>query len=47
MQPLIEAALANWPQVKAALVECGLAPAILEAMTTPIRGKHSPLTAAR
>lgn len=39
MQPLIEAALANWPQVKAALVECGLGPAILEAMTTPLRGQ--------
>jgi len=39
MQPLIEAALANWQQVKAALVACGLAPAILDAMTTPLRGQ--------
>jgi hypothetical protein len=40
MQPLIEAALANWTRVRAALVEFGLAPAILEAMTTPIRGQR-------
>jgi len=39
MQPLIEAALANWQQVKAALVACGLAPGILDAMTTPLRGQ--------
>jgi hypothetical protein len=38
MQPLIEAALANWQRVKAALVDYGLASAILDAMTTPIRG---------
>jgi hypothetical protein len=38
MQPLIEAALANWHRVKAALVDYGLAGAILDAMTTPIRG---------
>jgi hypothetical protein len=38
MHPLIEAALANWQQVRAALVDYGLAGAILEAMTTPIRG---------
>ena len=37
MQPLIEAALANWAQVRDALVEFGLAGTILEAMTTPIR----------
>ena len=37
MHPLIEAALANWTQVRSALIESGLAPAILEAMTTPIR----------
>jgi hypothetical protein len=37
MHPLIEAALANWTQVRTALVEFGLAPAILEAMTTPVR----------
>jgi arabinan endo-1,5-alpha-L-arabinosidase len=36
MQPLIEAALANWVAVKAQLEECGLAGSILEAMRTPI-----------
>jgi hypothetical protein len=40
MQPLIEAALANWTQVREALVEFGLAGAILEAMTTPIRAQR-------
>jgi len=40
MHPLIEAALANWTKVRAALVGFGLAPAILEAMTTPIRGQR-------
>jgi arabinan endo-1,5-alpha-L-arabinosidase len=40
MQPLIEAALANWTQVRKVLIEFGLAPAILEAMTTPIRAQH-------
>ena len=40
MQPLIEAALANWERVKLALLESGLAPAILEAMTTPVRGQR-------
>ena len=40
MHPLIEAALANWGQVREALVEFGLAPAILEAMTTPIRAQR-------
>ena len=40
MQPLIEAALANWNQVRAALVEFGLAGTILEAMTTPIRAQR-------
>ena len=39
MQPLIEAALANWTRVRAALLESGLAPAILDAMTTPLRGQ--------
>lgn len=39
MHPFIEAALANWTQVRSALVEFGLAPAILEAMTTPIRAR--------
>jgi beta-xylosidase len=37
MQGIIEAALDNWHRVKRALVDCGLAPAILDAMTTPIR----------
>jgi arabinan endo-1,5-alpha-L-arabinosidase len=40
MQPLIEAALANWTQVRGALVENGLAPAILDAMTTPVRAQR-------
>lgn len=40
MQPLIEAALANWQRVKNALVEFGLASAILEAMSTPIRAQR-------
>jgi hypothetical protein len=40
MQPLIEAALANWQRVKAALVEFGLASAILDAMSTPIRAQR-------
>ena len=40
MHPLIEAALANWVQVRKTLVEFGLAPAILEAMTTPIRAQR-------
>ena len=40
MQLLIEAALANWTQVRAALVEFGLAGAILDAMTTPIRAQR-------
>ena len=40
MQPLIEAALANWQQVKSVLVKFGLAPAILEAMSTPIRSQR-------
>jgi arabinan endo-1,5-alpha-L-arabinosidase len=35
MQPLIEAALANWARVRAALE--GRAPAIIDAMTTPVR----------
>jgi GH43 family beta-xylosidase len=40
MHPFIEAALANWNQVRKALVEFGLAAAILEAMTTPIRAQR-------
>jgi hypothetical protein len=40
MQPLIEAALANWQRVQKALVAYGLARAILDAMTTPIHGSR-------
>lgn len=40
MQPLIEAALANWQRVRSVLIEFGLAPAILEAMSTPIRAQR-------
>ncbi len=40
MQPLIEAALANWTQVRSTLIEFGLAGTIVEAMTTPIRGQR-------
>ena len=40
MHPFIEAALANWARAKEVLVDFGLAPAILEAMTTPIRGRR-------
>ncbi|MEA3057856.1 MAG: hypothetical protein QOF34_671 [Sphingomonadales bacterium] len=40
MHPLIEAALANWQRVRRALMECGLAPAIIEAMSTPLRGQR-------
>jgi hypothetical protein len=40
MHPLIEAALANWPRVRQALAEYGLAGAILDAMTTPVRGQR-------
>jgi arabinan endo-1,5-alpha-L-arabinosidase len=40
MQPLIEAALANWTKVRSALVDFGLAGAILEAMSTPIRAQR-------
>jgi hypothetical protein len=40
MQPLIEAALANWQRVKSALIEFDLAGAILEAMSTPIRAQR-------
>src|SRR5207237_10308256 len=39
MHPFIEAALANWHRVKSALVEFGLASAIIEAMRTPIRAQ--------
>jgi hypothetical protein len=40
MQPLIETALANWAQVRKALLDFHLAEAILEAMTTPIRAQR-------
>jgi hypothetical protein len=41
MQPLIEAALDNWKQVKAVLEEFGLAAAtIVGAMTTPVRAQR-------
>ena len=40
MHLLIEAALANWTRVRAALVEFGLATAIIEAMSTPIRAQR-------
>ena len=40
MQPLIEAALNAWDRVKQALLDCGLAPQILEAMTTPVHGQR-------
>ena len=40
MQPIIEAALANWNAVRSTLVEFGLAGAIVEAMTTPIHGQR-------
>jgi arabinan endo-1,5-alpha-L-arabinosidase len=40
MQPLIEAALANWSRVREVLVDCGLAGTIIEAMTTPVRGQR-------
>jgi len=36
MQPLIEAALANWPWVRRTLAECGLADAFVHALTTPV-----------
>jgi hypothetical protein len=41
MQPLIEAALDNWPRVRAALLDFGLGAAtIVEAMTTPVRAQR-------
>jgi len=39
MQPLIEAALDNWQRVKPALIECGHADDIVEAMRTPIHAR--------
>ena len=40
MHPFIEAALANWHRVKGALAEFGIASAILEAMSTPVRAQR-------
>jgi len=40
MQGIIEAALDNWQKVKRALIEYGLAEAILDAMTTPVRAQR-------
>lgn len=40
MQPLIEAALNAWPRVKQGLSDTGVAPAILEAMTTQVWGQR-------
>ena len=40
MQPLIEAALANWTQVRAHSSNSGSLRTILEAMTTPIRAQR-------
>jgi arabinan endo-1,5-alpha-L-arabinosidase len=40
MQPLIEAALDNWTRVKPALIECGHAEEIVEAMRTPIHARR-------
>ena len=40
MQGIIEAALDNWSRVKQALVDFGLAGAILDSMTTPVRAQR-------
>ena len=40
MQPLIEAALENWPRVLPALAAFGKAPDIIEAMRTPIHARR-------
>ena len=40
MQPLIATVLDNWGRVKRALADQGLAPAILEAMTTPVHAQR-------
>jgi hypothetical protein len=40
MQPLIEAALANWSRVRVALLESGVAPGIVDAMSTPIHARR-------
>ena len=40
MQPLIEAAIDNWLRVKPALIQCGKAVDIVEAMRTPIHARR-------
>ena len=40
MQPFIEAAVANWSRVRPALTKFGLAGAILDAMSTPVRAQR-------
>jgi hypothetical protein len=40
MQPLIEAALDNWPVVRRVLEDCGHAADIVDAMRTPIHGQR-------
>ena len=40
MQPLIEAAIDNWKRVKPALIACGKAGEIVEAMRTPIHARR-------
>jgi hypothetical protein len=40
MTGIIEAALENWPRVKKALIEFGLAADILDAMVTPVRAQR-------
>ncbi|HWH22779.1 MAG TPA: glycoside hydrolase family 43 protein [Allosphingosinicella sp.] len=40
MQPLIEAALDNWERVRSALIACGHAEEIVEAMRTPIHAQR-------
>jgi beta-xylosidase len=40
MQPLIEAALDVWPNVRRVLEQCGQAGHIIDAMRTPVRGQR-------
>src|SRR5206468_1304684 len=40
MTGIIEAAIENWRRVQNALIECGLAEQILEAMVTPVRAQQ-------
>jgi hypothetical protein len=40
MQGIIEGALANWQRVKSALIDCGLADAIIDAMMTPVKAQQ-------